>query len=38
LERVDGTVSIPMREGMSELNVAVSTGIICYDKLRQEVS
>jgi 23S rRNA (guanosine2251-2'-O)-methyltransferase len=38
LERVDGTVSIPMREGIGELNVAVSTGILCYEKLRQEVN
>ena len=38
LERVDGEVSIPMREGIGELNVSVSTGILCYEKLRQEVS
>ncbi len=38
LERVDGLVSIPMREGMSELNVSVASGILCYEKLRQEVT
>lgn len=38
LERVDGMVSLPMREGMSFLNISVSTGIICYEKLRQEVN
>ncbi len=37
LERVDGTVSIPMREGITELNVSVSAGVLCYEKLRQEV-
>lgn len=38
LERVDGAVKLPMREGMKELNVSVATGILCYEKLRQEVS
>ena len=38
LERVDGTVSLPMREGIGSLNISVSTGILCYEKLRQEVS
>jgi 23S rRNA (guanosine2251-2'-O)-methyltransferase len=38
LERVDGTISIPMREGVGELNVAVGTGVLCYEKLRQEVN
>ena len=38
LERVDGTISLPMREGMNKLNISVSTGILCYEKLRQEVS
>ncbi len=38
LERVDGVVSIPMREGISELNVSVASGVVCYEKLRQEVS
>lgn len=38
LERVDDTVSIPMREGISNLNVSVSSGILCYEKVRQEVS
>lgn len=38
LERVDGSVSLPMREGIGELNIAVSTGVLCYEKLRQEVS
>ena len=38
LERVDGRISIPMREGISELNVSVSAGVVCYEKLRQEVN
>ncbi len=38
LERSDGAISIPMREGISELNVSVSTGVVCYEKLRQEVN
>lgn len=38
LERVDDTVSIPMREGIGSLNISVSSGILCYEKVRQEVS
>ena len=38
LERVDDTVSIPMREGIGSLNVSVSGGVLMYEKLRQEVS
>jgi 23S rRNA (guanosine2251-2'-O)-methyltransferase len=38
LERVDDTLSIPMREGIGSLNVSVSAGVLMYEKLRQEVS
>lgn len=38
LEKSDGKVSIPMREGIGSLNVAASAAIICYEKLRQEVA
>ena len=38
LERVDGRVSIPMREGIGHLNISVGVGVLCYEKLRQEVS
>jgi 23S rRNA (guanosine2251-2'-O)-methyltransferase len=38
LERVDETVSIPMKEGIGSLNVSVSAGILMYEKLRQEVT
>ena len=38
IERVDETVSIPMREGIGSLNVSVSAGVLMYEKLRQEVS
>ncbi|OGC44093.1 23S rRNA (guanosine(2251)-2'-O)-methyltransferase RlmB [candidate division WS6 bacterium RIFOXYB1_FULL_33_14] len=38
MERVDETVSIPMREGIGSLNVSVSAGVLMYEKLRQEVS
>ncbi len=38
LERVDKKVFIPKREGLGELNIAVSTGVLCYEKLRQEVT
>ncbi len=38
IERVDDTVSIPMREGIGSLNVSVSAGVLMYEKLRQEVS
>jgi 23S rRNA (guanosine2251-2'-O)-methyltransferase len=38
LERSDIKLSIPMREGIGSLNVSVSAGVICYEKLRQEVA
>lgn len=38
LERVDKTVSIPMKEGIGSLNVSVSAGVLMYEKLRQEVT
>ena len=38
LERVDGRISIPMREGIGSLNVSSSAAILLYEKLRQEVS
>ena len=38
LERVDKTLSIPMREGIGSLNVSASAAVIMYEKLRQEVS
>ena len=38
LERVDKTVSIPMREGIGSLNVSVSAAVLMYEKVRQEVS
>lgn len=37
LERVDGKISIPMREGIGSLNVSCSAAILVYEKLRQEV-
>jgi 23S rRNA (guanosine2251-2'-O)-methyltransferase len=37
LERVDGMISIPMREGIGSLNVSASAAILIYEKLRQEV-
>ncbi len=36
-ERVDGKISIPMREGIGSLNVSASAAVITYEKLRQEV-
>jgi 23S rRNA (guanosine2251-2'-O)-methyltransferase len=38
LERVDGAVSIPMREGIGSLNVSSTAAVLVYEKLRQEVS
>ncbi len=38
LERVDKTLSIPMREGIGSLNVSVSAAVLMYEKVRQEVS
>jgi len=38
LERVDGAVSIPMREGIGSLNVSSTAAILVYEKLRQEVT
>lgn len=38
LERSDGKISIPMREGIGSLNVSASAAIIAYEKLRQEVT
>ncbi len=37
LEKTDGSLSIPTREGTGELNLSVATGVLCYEKLRQEV-
>lgn len=37
MDRVDGVISIPMREGIGSLNVSASAAIITYEKLRQEV-
>jgi 23S rRNA (guanosine2251-2'-O)-methyltransferase len=36
-ERVDGKISIPMREGIGSLNVSASAAVLVYEKLRQEV-
>jgi 23S rRNA (guanosine2251-2'-O)-methyltransferase len=36
-ERVDGNISIPMREGIGSLNVSASAAVLTYEKLRQEV-
>ncbi len=38
LERVDGAISIPMREGIGSLNVSATAAVLVYEKLRQEVS
>ena len=38
LERIDKKVYIPKREGLGEINIAVGAGILCYEKLRQEVT
>jgi len=38
MERVDGSVSIPMREGIGSLNVSSTAAILLYEKLRQEVT
>ena len=38
LDKVDGKISIPMREGIGSLNVSASAAILVYEKLRQEVS
>lgn len=38
LEKVDQQISIPMREGIGSLNVSASAAVVCYEKLRQEVS
>jgi 23S rRNA (guanosine2251-2'-O)-methyltransferase len=37
MERVDGKISIPMREGVGSLNVSASAAVLTYEKLRQEV-
>ncbi len=37
MERVDNTLSIPMREGIGSLNVSASAAVLAYEKLRQEV-
>lgn len=37
MERVDKTLSIPMREGIGSLNVSASAAVLAYEKLRQEV-
>lgn len=37
MERVDGKISIPMREGIGSLNVGASAAVLVYEKLRQEV-
>jgi len=37
LERVDGSLSIPMREGIGSLNVSATAAVLVYEKLRQEV-
>lgn len=36
LERVDETISIPMRPGLGSLNVSVSASVVMYEKVRQE--
>lgn len=38
LEKVNGEISIPMREGIGSLNVSASASVVCYEKLRQEVA
>ncbi len=38
LERVDGMLSIPMREGIGSLNVSATASVLTYEKLRQEVT
>ena len=38
LERVNGTLAIPMRKGLGSLNVSASAAIIAYEKLRQELA
>jgi len=38
LERVNGSLSIPMREGIGSLNVSSTAAILVYEKLRQEVT
>jgi 23S rRNA (guanosine2251-2'-O)-methyltransferase len=38
LDKIDGTISIPMREGIGSLNVSASGAILAYEKLRQEVA
>ena len=37
LERTDGSISIPMREGIGSLNVGASAAVLVYEKLRQEI-
>lgn len=36
--KLDGLISIPMREGIGSLNVSASGAILTYEKLRQEVA
>lgn len=38
LDRVDGSLSIPMREGIGSLNVSSTAAVLVYEKLRQEVT
>jgi 23S rRNA (guanosine2251-2'-O)-methyltransferase len=35
-DRCDKHISIPMQEGIDSMNVAISTGIVIYEKVRQE--
>lgn len=35
-DRCDKRISIPMRNGIDSLNVGISTGIILYEKIRQD--
>ena len=37
MERVDGKISIPVREEVGSLNISASAAVILYEKLRQEV-
>lgn len=38
LDRVEGSLSIPMREGIGSLNVSSTAAVLVYEKLRQEVT
>ncbi len=37
LDRVDGKIALPMREGIGSLNVGATAAVLVYEKLRQEV-